>query len=109
MIYKIILRGVPINSNRGALGWCTVSLLKCKKSCILIDTGSYSDRKLLLSSLEKAGILPEDIEIIFLTHLHFDHCINIEIFEKAKIMLLEKELIYALSGNLKSTMIHLSH
>ena len=35
--------------------------------------GIQGDRHLLLESLEKAGIRPEDIDVVVFSHLHFDH------------------------------------
>lgn len=35
--------------------------------------GVQEDRHLLLESLAKAGFLPNDIDVIVLSHLHFDH------------------------------------
>ena len=36
---------------------------------ILVDCGPFSSRRLL-----EAGVRPSDIDTIFLTHLHYDHC-----------------------------------
>ncbi|MCD6521899.1 MBL fold metallo-hydrolase [Candidatus Calescamantes bacterium] len=38
---------------------------------ILFDTGS--DGSILLQNLKKLGIAPQDIKVIFITHLHADH------------------------------------
>ena len=60
-------------------------LLRSQGKNILLDTGvggKPGDRANatplehgnLISSLETQGILPEDIDIVVNTHLHFDHC-----------------------------------
>ncbi len=95
--FDIILEGIPVLSNRGALGWCTVSLIKHEGKKILVDTGSNGDRQNLLNRLKELGFGPEDIDYVFLTHLHYDHCQNLEIFTKAKIYVCKRELEYVLN------------
>jgi len=99
--YKLVLKGVPVTSNRGAIGWSTVVLLFGEKK-ILFDTGSYGDRKNLLLSLKNLGVKIEEIDIVFISHLHFDHCLNMELFESAEILVSKRELEYVLSGEYKN-------
>jgi glyoxylase-like metal-dependent hydrolase (beta-lactamase superfamily II) len=101
--FKIILSGVPLSSDRGALGWCTVSLIEISGTKILFDTGSYGDRGLLLEELKNAGTDPDGIDIVFISHLHFDHFLNVELFPESKIIVSERELNYVLEGEFKKT------
>ncbi len=39
------------------------------------------------SILEKAGIVPDDVDYIFLTHCHYDHCSKLPIFPRAKVVI----------------------
>lgn len=48
------------------------SLLKTKDSCILIDAG-FSGRQ-ITKMLENAGESVEEIDAVFITHEHSDHC-----------------------------------
>ncbi len=98
MNFEIVLYGVPAYSSRGFLGWSTVALLSKNETKILFDTGSYGDRMLLLNNLEKIGVKIEDIDIVFLSHLHYDHCINAEVFKRCKILTSQEEIDYFLSG-----------
>lgn len=52
---------------------------------ILIDTSSKENADELLRDLEKLGINPKDIQIILLTHSHYDHTENLKLFPNAKI------------------------
>jgi glyoxylase-like metal-dependent hydrolase (beta-lactamase superfamily II) len=63
----------------------TIYFLKINNKNILIDTGSKEAQQELENSLKELKIKPEQIDIIFLTHAHFDHVGNIELFEKAEI------------------------
>lgn len=96
--YTIVLQGVPVTSDRGALGWCTVSLIETEGKRILFDTGSCGDRVLLLQRLREMGIGKKAIDAVFISHLHYDHCQNIELFQDVPIYVNERELSYVLDG-----------
>ncbi len=62
-------------------------------SITLIDTGSKKiivdpgcNRKLLLDSLSKEKLTTGDIDVVFITHYHPDHCLLMGIFENAVVM-----------------------
>ena len=75
---------------------------------ILYDTGSNDydlDRSArfpyfrnkdqgVVSQLEKLSIKPEEIDFLILSHLHDDHCGNIDLFSNAKIMIDKDEYDY---------------
>ncbi len=52
---------------------------------ILIDTGSKEAKNELLADLKTLHIEPEDVKSIILTHNHYDHNENINLFANAKI------------------------
>ncbi|MGB9803072.1 N-acyl homoserine lactonase family protein [Desulfofundulus sp.] len=45
----------------------------------------------LRQALSRVGAEPEQIDILILTHLHFDHCAMLPLFRRARIILQEKE------------------
>ncbi len=47
--------------------------------------------------LAKAGVKPEEIEIVVLTHLHWDHVANVDKFPNATFIVSEAELRFALN------------
>ncbi|MGR6836076.1 N-acyl homoserine lactonase family protein [Syntrophomonas erecta] len=57
----------------------------------LIDGG----RKGMIKALEEVGLTSEDIDIVIITHLHFDHAANIGLFPHAQFILQKKEWEYA--------------
>jgi glyoxylase-like metal-dependent hydrolase (beta-lactamase superfamily II) len=93
-LYRILLPGVPVTSGRGALGWCNVVLLRRSGKNILFDTGSYGDRQPLVARLAACGLAPEDIDLVFASHFHYDHVANAEIFA-CPVAVSERERCYA--------------
>ncbi len=62
-----------------------VYLLKIKNQNIIIDTSSSKNEKELINNLEQLNLNPKDIDIIILTHQHWDHNENINLFKNAKL------------------------
>ncbi len=94
---QVLLPGVPGATSRGYLGFCTITLFAVDggKEWGLFDTGHFSDRHLLLAALAKAGIEPDAIRHVVLSHLHFDHVLNLPLFPNAEVYLSQAELDYA--------------
>jgi len=97
--YEILLPGIPVSSTRGAFGWCTIVLIEQGGKKILFDTGSFNVRPLLLEQLGKRGLSPNDIDIVFISHPHYDHIVNAELFDRSQILISEADLNYALEAN----------
>ena len=93
--FKILLPGIPARSNRGWLGYCAVVLFPLDGGWALFDTGHYNDRALLREALAKCSIEPADIHHVILSHLHFDHVLNLPLFKNAEVTLCEAEIRYA--------------
>ena len=58
---------------------------------IVIDCGNRSDKKELLVEINKI-ISPSEIEVVILTHFHYDHIGNFDIFENAKFYASKEEI-----------------
>ena len=99
--FEIIMPAIGASSNRGALGWCNISIIYAEGKTILVDTGSNDDREELWAELKKMNISIDSIDTVFISHLHYDHCCNIELFDKAEIVVSARELEYVLSGEYK--------
>lgn len=61
-----------------------VYLIKKSGTNILIDVSSKTARYELIEDLRELGIKPETIDIVILTHLHYDHMENLDLFPQAK-------------------------
>lgn len=62
-----------------------VYLIKTKNKNIIIDTGSIYMKKEIIEDLETLDTPPEEINIVLLTHHHFDHIDNLNLFKNTKI------------------------
>ncbi len=76
---------------------------------ILVDTGArdpewnrkyhmvttQTEDQRPINALSKIGLKPEDIEIVILTHLHWDHASNNDLFPNAEFIVQKSELEYA--------------
>lgn len=62
-----------------------VYVIKLKGEYIMIDTSSSENREMLKELLLDAGVMPEKIKKIILTHNHWDHTGNIKLFPNATV------------------------
>lgn len=62
-----------------------VYLIEFEKNNVLIDASSSLNTNELVEDLKELNIKPSEIDMVLLTHYHFDHVGNINLFENAKI------------------------
>ena len=62
-----------------------VYLVKQDKDNILIDTSSKINEKELITELTKLKVNVRDVHYILLTHRHWDHIENLDLFPNAKV------------------------
>ncbi len=91
----VLTDGFTFTSDQGLFGWSTITLMTLGSRRILVDTGSLSRRGLLVKAIECKGLACEDIDTVVLTHLHWDHCQNTDLFSNARILVNPTELDYA--------------
>ncbi len=86
-------------------------LVEVGQTKIIVDTGTNSPLETahhhqplirnadqeLSYVLQKKNVSPQEIEIVILTHLHWDHCYNTELFPNAQFIVQEIELSYAMN------------
>lgn len=92
--FEQITKGINIKPEKGAFGYASITLLKDGNENILFDTGSYGVRNVIKDLLKK-----ERIDKVFISHLHFDHCSNLDLFKDSKIYINEKELKNLVENN----------
>lgn len=81
---KVLVEGVHKKEDDKLRIGSTVTLIKSDKN-IIVDTGSFLDKDKIIEELKKEDLIPEDIDIVILTHLHLDHTVNTYLFNNAKI------------------------
>ena len=91
---ELLLTGYSLATDQGSLGLSTIALVRGQRN-ILVDTGHMGRRELLLNALTAHGLSVGDIDTVVLTHAHWDHAQNVDIFPNATICIHPKELEYA--------------
>jgi glyoxylase-like metal-dependent hydrolase (beta-lactamase superfamily II) len=92
--YDVIVRGNNLAFRGGYFALANVTLVFTPDGPVLFDTGHYCNRPSLLDGLARHGLAPKDVRAVFLSHLHFDHCNNIDLFGDAKVYVSKREWAY---------------
>jgi glyoxylase-like metal-dependent hydrolase (beta-lactamase superfamily II) len=81
---KVLIEGYAKKIKHGWLASSTVTLVRSNGRIIIVDPGC--NRTKLLEALGKEGLKTSDIDYVFITHNHTDHCMLAGIFENAKLL-----------------------
>ncbi len=102
---KILIEGYAEKREDGWLASPSTVLIKDSGLNILVDPGS--NKKLLSKKLAEENIKPEDIDLIFVTHYHLDHILNIRLFPDCDVLdgdeINRDDEIFDYSGNIPKT------
>jgi N-acyl homoserine lactone hydrolase len=109
-------KGLTTTLGKGLDQWINIPSIawyiedKENNNKILVDTGMCStehaekhhysgskqeENERIDLALRKKGIHPDEINIIILTHLHWDHCQNLHLFKNAKCYIQKEEMEFA--------------
>jgi N-acyl homoserine lactone hydrolase len=88
---EAILTGQTFATASGNLTTGTVTLLEHPDGPVLVDVAAWNQRQALLDQLAARGLRPDSIAQVILTHAHWDHCMNFELFPHARFLLPEAE------------------
>ncbi|WP_328883283.1 MBL fold metallo-hydrolase [Streptomyces sp. NBC_00299] len=96
----ILLPGFAIDTDQGYPAFCGVFLVRGPDSAgrhrnILVDAAHVGRRPFLWNALAAHGLGAEDIDTVVLTHAHWDHVQNIDLFPQATLVLHPDERRYA--------------
>lgn len=82
--------------NLGFLPISSTTLIQGEKT-IVVDPGNFhvGFYGLIEDSLEQKGVAPEDVDIVLITHSHFDHMASTHLFPESKLVIGEGELEFA--------------
>lgn len=95
MKIDLLIPGLPAKTDHFLFGICSLLLIRTAGRTILFDTGPFRVRPFLINALKRLGLLPGDIDTIFLTHLHWDHVENLDLFSRAEVLTPQSEFDYA--------------
>ena len=90
----VLLHGDSLRTDVGTIGFCSVVLIEGAKR-ILVDTGHVGRRTFLQAALAQRGLTPADIDVTVMTHAHWDHAQNFDLFGHAPMLIHAHELQYA--------------
>ena len=89
---KILIEGYAKKLEKGWVASSTTCLITTENKKIITDPGC--NRLKLLEALNKEGLTTDDIDYVFLSHCHPDHILLAGIFEKAKFITFDANLMY---------------
>jgi N-acyl homoserine lactone hydrolase len=64
---------------------------------VVVDTGGFSMRTMLLKRFAERGLKPAEVTDLLLTHSHHDHSVNYPMFCNARIVIGAHELDWSLT------------
>ncbi|MFJ1969320.1 MBL fold metallo-hydrolase [Streptomyces sp. NPDC087903] len=96
----ILLPGFAIDTDQGYPAFCGVFLVRGpdadgRDRNILVDAAHVGRRPFLWNALAAHGLTAGDIDTVVLTHAHWDHVQNIDLFPQATLVLHPDERRYA--------------
>jgi N-acyl homoserine lactone hydrolase len=91
---SMVLPGSTMNTSAGGMSFCNVWLIEGERR-ILFDSAHVGRRRLLTERLHERGLTPADIDAQVLSHAHWDHVQNIDLFRNAPLLMHGHELRYA--------------
>jgi len=89
---KVLVEGYAKPLNKGWKASSTVCLITTGDKKIITDPGC--NREALLAALEEENLKTTDIDYVFLSHRHPDHVLLAGIFENAKYITFDANLMY---------------
>jgi glyoxylase-like metal-dependent hydrolase (beta-lactamase superfamily II) len=90
----IIAEGSSVNTDVGIIGFCSVILIEGEKR-VLFDSAHVGRRTYIEAQLQARGLTPQDIDLQVLSHAHWDHTQNFDLFDRAPLLLHPDERRYA--------------
>ena len=99
MSVHVLYEGLPAKFEHDYLSWPSCACVRSGGINILFDTGFATQRQRLPQRLrETVGLAPQDIHLVVLSHLHYDHAYNFDLFPHARIVAHNREIDHALHG-----------
>lgn len=91
---SVLMHGAPLSTDVGYIAFCSVLLIEGERR-ILFDSAHVGRRPYLQAQLAARGLRPEDIDAQVVSHAHWDHMQNCDVFGDAPLLIHRDELRYA--------------
>jgi glyoxylase-like metal-dependent hydrolase (beta-lactamase superfamily II) len=69
----------------------TSALIRTDERMIVVDTSTPYMKPAIKTSFKQIGVFPKDVDTVILTHSHYDHTGNNDMFENADILIHQDE------------------
>jgi len=89
---ELLFTGLAAAADKFLFGTSTVAVVRTERELIVFDTGPYAYRPILQGRLRRAGIDPAEVTKVVLSHLHWDHAANADLFAAADVLVHTREL-----------------
>src|SRR5262245_58027100 len=89
-----LLPGVSFGTDSGTPAFCSVLLIEGEKR-VLVDTAHVGRRTAIEAGLQERGLTPGDIDVVILTHAHWDPVQDIDLLRNAQILVHPDERRYS--------------
>ncbi len=90
----VLMEGSALSTSIGVVGFCSVLLIEGERR-LLFDSAHVGRRTYLQSQLAAHGLTARDIDAQVMSHAHWDHVQNADLFDHAPLLLHRDERRYA--------------
>ncbi|MFI6086262.1 MBL fold metallo-hydrolase [Streptomyces sp. NPDC051217] len=91
-VVQTLLLGCGLSSDQGSIGFCGVYLVSSGSRRILFDCAHAGRRRALIRALARHELTVEDIDALVLSHAHWDHIQNADLFAHSDVFLHQAEI-----------------
>jgi N-acyl homoserine lactone hydrolase len=94
----ILMQGFPgWSPTHGRLAWPSLCLIRSEGKNVLFDTGHLGAHPILLERLAERGVGRAAVDMLLISHSHWDHSVGYPLFPNAEVVIGRRELEWALS------------
>jgi Metal-dependent hydrolases of the beta-lactamase superfamily II len=91
MKYELVFPGFPGRMTSGTLGWGAMVYIEQGSHKIIFDTAGPGKRIEIRQRLSEMGVDANEIDMLIISHFHYDHVYNYDYFPKARIIMHQAE------------------
>lgn len=89
-----LLNGYSLSTDQGSPAFCSIVLVESDGRRLVFDFGHVGRRRALRRVLAERDLEPEDIDTVVLSHGHWDHIQNIDLFHQSRVLVHPAELTF---------------